>query len=557
MLTLAAAQSAIWGYDSKLSYDATGFTYTGSTSYIGTWTTPTLAPNGKLYSILSCASTTATGSTNSYVIAIITPNNANHTSTNWSAATVQYITADGSANRPYWDATFSPLNSTTNNALIRFSQKGILAANGKIYFMPFKSDISVGAYPKWVVLTPGDATTTTWETVSFTNTSYKPGALGGCVAGKDGYLYVLPNTDDTTSTAAACPFFRIHPKNVTIGGVTATVDTAYIGYWTGVTGRRLFADYLNTLNWRNSAGTVTADTATGAVTKSYDADTNNGTFADIIVHANGNIYLLPKDNGRGRIFYIKPSEFGNAHEICSETGLHINQLAGGAGTGLYLSCHSGFLSSKQGLPLENNQLLKLYIIPNVKTTGSPATIVTTNLTKILVLNAVSNTLTAINYTPENSGASNGASVNLMTGFPMANGTILLSNIGAGTSKSLDQLVTGKNAAGSYKFVTATSANGIIAGTTAQLNTDFGIGNTAGNRRDISSYHVGVNLSKTLVVTNQLKITELMPVKGYHPDVTYFDSYLSEPTDANSMYDFPTNITTTPTSLYNSQKNKLK
>ena len=557
MLTLAAAQSAIWGYDSKLSYDATGFTYTGSTSYIGTWTTPTLAPNGKLYSILSCASTTATGSTNSYVIAIITPNNANHTSTNWSAVTVQYITADGSANRPYWDAPASPLNSTTNNALIRFSQKGILAANGKIYFMPFKSDISVGAYPKWVVLTPGDATTTTWETVSFTNTSYVPGALGGCVAGKDGYLYVVPNTDNATSTATACPFFRIHPKNVTINGVTATVDTAYIGYWTGVSGRRLFADYLNTLNWRNSAGTVTADTATGAITKSYDVDANNGTFADIVAHPNGNIYLLPKDNGRGRIFYIKPSQFGNPQEICSETGLHINQLAGGAGTGLYLTCHSGFLSSKQGLPLENNQSLKLYIIPNIKTSGNPATVITTNFTKLLVLNAVSNTLTAIDYTPQNSGASNGASVNLMTGFPMSNGTILLSNIGSGTSKSLDQLVTGKDAAGSYKFVIATNANGIIAGTSTQLNADFGTGNAAGNRRDVSSYHVGVNLSKSLVITNLLKITELLPVKGYHPDVTYFDSYLSEPTDLNSMYKIPNDSTTISGSLYNLQKNKLK
>ncbi len=557
MISLATHQSAIWGYDSKLSYNATSFTYTGSTSYIGTWTTPTLAPNGKLYSILSCASTTATGATNSYVIAIITPNNTNHTSTNWSAVTVEYVTADGSASRPYWDAPFSPLNNVNNNALIRFSQKGIVAANGKIYFMPFRSDISVGAYPKWVVLTPGDTTTTTWETVSFTNTSYIPGALGGCVAGKDGYLYVVPNKDDATTTATAHPFFRIHPKNVTINGVTAAVDTAYIGYWTGVSGRRLFADYLNTLTWRNSAGVTSTDLATGTVSKSYDTDANNGTFADIIVHANGNIYLLPKDNGRGRIFYIKTSNFGTAQEICSETGLHINQLAGGAGTGLYLSCHSGFLSSKQGLPLENNQSLKLYIIPNVKTSGNPATVVTTNLTKLLVLNAVSNTLTTIDYSPQNTGSASGSSVNLMTGFPMANGTILLNNIGSGTSKSLDQLITGKDVAGSYKLVLGSNTTGIIAGSQTFIVNEFGIGNAAGNRRDVSSYHVGDKLSKTLVITNLLKITELLPVKGYHPDVTYFDSYLSEPTDANSMYDFPTNITTTPLSLYNSQKNKLK
>lgn len=550
MISLATHQSAIWGYDSKLSYDATSFTYTGSVSYMGAWTTPTLAPNGKLYSILTCTDTNITGSTNAYVIAIITPNNANHTSTNWSAATVEYITANGSANRPYWNAPYSP----TNSALLRFSQKGIVAANGKIYFMPFDGQLVAGELPKWVVLTPGDATTTTWEVVSFSNVSNVSGGLGGCVAGKDGYLYVLPNVDKTTNATTYCPFFRIHPKNVTINGVTATVDTAYLGYWTGAPSRRLFADYLNTLTWRNSVGVTATDTATGAVSKSYDTDSSSGTFADIIVHANGNIYLLPRQSGRGRIFYIKTANFGTAQEICSETGLHINQLAGGAGTGLYLTCHAGFLASKQGLPLENNSLLQLFIIPNVVTIAS--TVYTGNFLKILVLNAATNTLTALDYSPQNSAGS-GSSENLMTAFPTANGTIMVNNIGSGLSKSLDQLITGKDVAGSYKLVLGSNTTSIIAGAQGFIVNEFGIGNAASRRRDFSSYHVGDKLSKTLVVTNRLKITELLPVKGYHPDVTYFDSYLSEPTDANSMYDFPTNITTTPLSLYNSQKNKLK
>jgi hypothetical protein len=551
MISLATHQSAIWGYDSKLSYDATSFTYTGNVNFIGSWTTPTLAPNGKLYSILSCASTTATGSTNSYVIAIITPNNANHTSTNWSAATVQYITADGSANRPYWDAPFSPLNNILNNSLIRFTQKGILAANGKIYFMPFKSDISIGAHPKWVVLTPGDATTTTWETVSFTNTSYKPGALGGCVAGKDGYLYVLPNTDDPTSTATACPFFRIHPKNVTINGVTATVDTAYIGYWTGVSGKRFYADNLNSLTWRNSAGVTSTDIATGTNNKGITIDANSGSIADMIVHVNGNIYILPRSNSRGRIFYIKPSNFGTAQEVCSETGLHINQISGGSG--LFLASHSAFYESKKDDAFINNNSLNIFIIPNVQYT-SPGVVATTNFLNIIKLYGATNTLTSIAYTPILSGISTD---NLMTAFPVSNGTIMFSNIGTTTSKSLDQLITGEDVSGTYKLVTSTNSNGIIAGTSAQVAVDFGIGNAATNRRDISSYHVGVNLSKTLVITNFLKITELVPVKGYHPGVTYFNSYLSEPTDLGSMYKIPTNVTTTPISLYNSQKNKLK
>lgn len=550
MLTLAAAQSSIWGYDSKLSYDATGFTYTGSVNFIGTWTTPTLAPNGKLYSILSCASTTATGSANSYVIAIITPNNANHTSTNWSAASVQYVTADGSANRPYWDAPSSPLNSITNNSLIRFSQKGILAANGKIYFMPFKSEINIMGGPQWVVLTPGDTTTTSWETVSFTNTSYKPGALGGCVAGKDGYLYVIPNTDDTTSTATACSFFRIHPKNVTIGGVTATVDTAYIGYWTGVSGRRFYADNVNSLTWRNSAGVTSTDIATGTNNKGITIDANNGSIADMIVHVNGNIYILPRSNSRGRIFYIKPSNFGTAQEICSETGLHINQISGGSG--LFLASHSAFYESKKDDAFINNNSLNIFIIPNVQYSGG--VVATTNFLNIIKLYGATNTLASIPYTPILSGTSTD---NLMAAFPMSNGTILLNNIGASTTKSLDQLLTGEDVPSTYKLVTSTNTNGIIAGTSTQLNTDFGIGNAATNRRDISSYHVGTNLSKTLVITNLLKITELVPVKGYHPGVTYFNSYLSEPTDLSSMYKIPTNVTTTPTSLYNSQKNKLK
>ena len=551
MLSLATHQSAVWGYDSKLSYDATSFTYNGSVNFIGSWTTPTLAPNGKLYSILSCASTTATGSENPYVIAIITPNNANHTSTNWTAATVEYISADGSANKPYWNPPVTPVSSPTNNALIRFSQKGILAANGKIYFMPFKGTLTGGELPKWVVLTPGTASTTTWEVVSFANTSNIAGALGGCVAGKDGYLYVIPNTDNVTSSLTACSFFRIHPKNVTIAGVTALTDIAYIGYWTGLSGRRFYADNLNTLTWRNSSGVTATDTATGANNKGISIDTNNGSIADMIVHTNGNIYILPRSNSRGRIFYIKPSNFGTAQEVCSETGLHINQISGGSG--LFLACHSAFYESKKDDPLANNNLLNIFITPNVQF-GGVGIVATTNFLNIIKLYGATNTLTSIAYTPISTGTSTD---NLMTAFPVSNGTIMLSNIGTATSKSLDQLITGEDVSSTYKLVTSTNSNGIIAGTSAQVAVDFGIGNAATNRRDISSYHVGVDLSKSLVITNLLKITELLPVKGYHPGVTYFNSYLSKETGNNSMYKIPTNVTTTPISLYNSQKNKLK
>lgn len=550
MLTLAAHQASIWGYDAKLTYDGyTGYNYGGvSTNFIGTFTTPTLAPNGNLYAIQSCYlsdNISQGGLPNAYTIAIITPGNTNSSTTNWSAATVEYITADGSANRPTWNPPVS--TAPASNSAIRFLQKGILAANGKIYFPPFVANItSVPQNLKWVVLTPGNAATTTWEVVEFSNINNVSGALGMCVAGKDGYLYVLPNADTAGSTN---PFFRIHPKNVLIGGVTATADTAYIGYWSGAGGRRLFADYINTLTWRNSAGTTATDTATGSVSRSYPVDTSNGTFADAIAAPNGNIYMLPRDKGRGRIFYIKPSNFGTAQEICSETGLHINQIAGGSG--LYLSSYGAHLESKDDTDLINLTGLKIYITPNIKYAGG--VVDSTVFTNIIVLNPALNTLSKLDHTFVLSGNSTD---NLAVSFPLANGTILLNNIGSSSGKSFDQMLTGEDVA-TTKIITGTISNGIIANTQSKLNTIFGIGNAASNRRDIGSYHAGVNLGKTLVITNLLKISELVSVKGYHPGVTYFNSYLTEETGTSSMYKIPTNSTTVPLSLYNTQKNKPK
>ena len=551
MLTWAAAQSAIWGYDAKSTYDSTsGHTFTGSVNYIGAFTTPTLAPNGKLYSILSCASADVTGSTNSYVIAIITPGNTNSTTTNWSQVSVEYITADGSTNRPYWNPPYTPLNSTGNNSLIRFVQKGILAGNGKIYFPPFKSDlVTVAQDPKWVVLTPGTASTTTWETVTFSNTSNVSGAIGGCVLGKDGYLYVVPNTDNTTSPAAAHSFYRIHPKGVNISGITPSTDTAEIGYWTGLSSKRFFADNVNTLNWKDAAGTSYTDTATAGISKAYTQDTNSGTFSDLVVAPNGNIYMLPKDKSRGRIFYIKPSNFGTAQEICSAIGLHINQLAG-AST-LLLTSHSAVLQSKPDTIINNNSL-GIYVFPNIQVVSG--SIDTTTFNNVIRINTALNTLTSLSITSSIGGSS---LANLLVSFPLANGTILINNVGAGNSKSVDQFITGMDIPTSptSPIVEGNLVNGIITG--AKNNIVFGVGNSAVNRRDFSSYHTGVNLGKTLIITNLLKITELVSVKGYAPDVTYFRSYLGEETALDSMYKIPADATTVAASLYNSQKNKLK
>lgn len=163
----------------------------------------TLGPDGWVYA-LPCSPTVSV--TNSdQVVLVLSPGEANSNKTNYSAASGQFIDADGTVARPYFPAKLG-----TSGAL--FESKGVVAPNGKIYFFTKMHNILCEITPAGL--------STTWKLYDFTadtnplNAQYN--YYIGVILGKDGKLYLIPNG----STSKLIRF--------NISGATPVVETSWI-----------------------------------------------------------------------------------------------------------------------------------------------------------------------------------------------------------------------------------------------------------------------------------------------------------------------------------------
>lgn len=310
MLVGSSCQAAIRGYYSKSATFGGGyldqytpFTSGGSSTerYYAMYQGNSITiPAGK---IVNDVVTTTTTTTN-YAILVYTPSLALSNDPTTQNQALQYVIADGSANKPNW----SP--GSGGNTPIRFV-KGVLGANGKIYYMPFKL---LAATDPIVVLNTdvtGTIGSLTWSLLPFyNNTAINIGYSGG-VLGRDGKIYFIPNQ--------TAPFVRLNTNN--------SANTWEVSYYDGTVGKRFVA---------NGTGTTVYD-ENGSILTSTDGaaistGTNNGygvAFSDALVHPNGNIYLLQSVGGKGRIYYCKPSNFNTIQAICSATNLVTDSLYGG------------------------------------------------------------------------------------------------------------------------------------------------------------------------------------------------------------------------------------
>lgn len=163
-ISSGSTQSALWGWDTR----TLDFTTIPFASGLGAFSPYTLAPNGFLYAI-PCG----TSSTTQQVLKL-DPKTTNGKNTNYEKSTGTLLTSP-----------LSPTFATTDT----YASKGILAPNGKIYFISTNST-------KICIFNPGDSSgnNVSWEFFTLPTGPFFGGAgsFAGGILGKDGKIYVIP-----------------------------------------------------------------------------------------------------------------------------------------------------------------------------------------------------------------------------------------------------------------------------------------------------------------------------------------------------------------------------
>ncbi len=187
-ISSSSVQSSLWGWTNKELPSTTGLIAGNLNS--GNFSGFTLARNGYSYAVPS--------NTSNNSVLVIEPGTGNNGLTNYTVATCAAVAADGSGTKPNF-------NTQTNAA---FQTKGILAQDGKIYYIPTINNVS-GTYAI-CVLTPNNGTDCTW---TFYNISEL--GVGGGILGSDGYIYIIPGSNSPS-------LYRLD-----ISGGTPTIDYSF------------------------------------------------------------------------------------------------------------------------------------------------------------------------------------------------------------------------------------------------------------------------------------------------------------------------------------------
>jgi hypothetical protein len=358
MLTLATHQSATWGYSVK-NYPLPNTT--GGGGNLPTFTKPIMAFNGNMYCVSVAGGNNhpvINGVAEARVILKITPGTTNTKTTDYSPATFTYIFPDFALSpnaagfaRPVW-----PID--TQNAAVQFN-RGVLASNGLIYWSPINNS-------NFLIFDP---VTELWKTSNIhpdrvDDTTSLAHKIHSCVLGRDGKIYVIPNLGNK--------LYRIATS------VNATSDIVEQGYWTTGSDSTNMGIGNTSMTYYDNNGVLQTDTALSAngstITRAYDKQ--GGTsgqktlahIADVIVHPNGKIYLIPF-TGRGRIFYINTdTNWSTTKQVVSSAGLTI---ATASGVNKVPRFSYAFLEKPRNAQHDPNTL-KIYLMPGCQSVaGTP------------------------------------------------------------------------------------------------------------------------------------------------------------------------------------------
>jgi hypothetical protein len=172
-ISSGSTQSSLWGFSSRI-LDTTGLPAAASNTG-GAFAPMTLAPNGFLYAIPNKGIPTTTQ------VLKVDPKTSNYKEGDYQKSTGSLLT--------------SP-TSTAFSSGSGYTSKGILAPNGKIYFIPIQC--TTLADVKVCIFDPGDSTgnNVSWDFFTipsqYLNSVVGYGQFAGGILGKDGKIYLIP-----------------------------------------------------------------------------------------------------------------------------------------------------------------------------------------------------------------------------------------------------------------------------------------------------------------------------------------------------------------------------
>lgn len=566
MFAAGSIKSSKWGWDVKrypLRYGEPAIT-----SNVGCFTGGCLAPNGLIYCLPTYLG--------AQFVTVIKPGKSNSKTGKWEPATITKVPATGTAK----NALLPDITSSAASLQRRFSNKGILAPNGLIYFFGFFAD-------GYVVIKPQDnpdfdiTQFTEWKVVTYdsvglkVNTAQSSFGYGGGFLHTDGKIYLLPQRFGFFGTSA--PVARIIPRSDYL--LNDTIEKS--AFWTPTSATNTTKKYFPTSGSFQSVNnfpqpgdidglqiTVPADT----YTPNYDS-TNGGigpmpTIGDSISHPNGNIYVF----GGGRNAYIlKLKTDGTTWNSSSTTigrplfytdnDLRVpNNIDPNTHTGVGIQGCFMSGSIEKLRPEQDPETAKIYL--HYSGTWENDGSITNGIyfqndyTRTIVFDPVSETFENIGE-PVTTIATDQQPFNLKPGIRMANGHIFsISNSLIVAPNNIKNqygqlIISGETVDSENKIIGPSSNRSILSPLEIQNINSFCYTSIDPVCNQGSHALTGSSLGKTFV-TAPWAAYEITSVKGFYPGIRYFNY---DESNDDAIFDIPSNLSTLPTSLYNAYFNK--
>lgn len=542
MLAAGSFKSSKWGYSlykpTNNSFNST-YTFASPSSNYGLWSTPTLGPDGYIYMLPTAdtATVNSVANTNLQGVLIVNPNPSNSQgNVKYQKPTSFYSTGGDSI----------PVGSspTAFGGRIRFASRGILAPNGKIYF--------IGLNQKGVVILTPNGFSSTWVYKTFDQmfggTFSTSASFSGGVLGQDGKIYLIPTGNVTA---------RIDPDT----------DTISYGYWNGSIGRswNTGGSTSNGFGYpRNSSGVViTPPTNVPAVNSA--AGLKGFALKDAISHPNGKIYMFPYDpsatsaGGSRWIFILDPVNWNAINEIYSASSMAFpistDPTSPSGSDGVFGTCENIFLEKrKTGQSLTSLKIYAMYY-------GNGASPYSTSIwtsnypnAKMVQFDPTDNTWSLVGNVSNLQTASNNGQVS-KPGFQLANGHITsMISLASGT-QTANIVVTGDSSPSGVKYVDNTKDVIGSVSETGLFNVSYGNPPSSSGSYGGGVVLTGAGLGKNIFNGGMSSSSistggSIVSVKGYYPGIKYFDS-----TYVDDLYKIPSDLNTLVTSRWNFYCNK--
>jgi hypothetical protein len=525
MLGLGSFKSSRWAFDYLKSTDSfnSNVTITNPSSNVSLWSAPTVGPDGFVYMLPCADNATVNNVANTPLtgILIVNPGNANN-------GNIKYTAPQSFYSEPGTGRDSIP-TLTGVGSVIRFASKGILAPNGKIYFIGFSQN--------GVVILDPNGFNSTWQYKTFSQMGFEPGVFiqhfTGGVLGQDGKIYLVPN------------------KNA-IARIDTSNDTIQTGYWNGGSARRLRSGGTGENGFgypRNSSGTIITPPPDVPAKNEATYKTFSG-LKDAIAHPNGKIYMFPYDSGGTSrwIFILNPDNWGQITEFYSSTALALripNPITGDSGS-VFGSCENVFLEKlKDG---QNPTTLKMYAtyFGNSVYGTTPWSSAYPNA-KMLELDPMDDTVALVGDTNTANGGIGFHGQAAKPGIQFPNGFIVSFLAGLAGAKISNVIITGDEVGANNAFPDSTKN---IIGSSSDIGAFSSFANPPSAAGSFGGSSILINNSFGKVIFSGGVTTGgiAFSVKGFYPGIKYFDS-------GDNIYKMPTNLAELATSLWNSYCNK--